>query len=45
VRLGERAESKGVCVSLLRNKAVLRDIGKAGHRVSTAIHYIEFSST
>jgi hypothetical protein len=31
VRIVERAEPKGVCISLLRNKAVLRDFWKAGH--------------
>ena len=29
VRVTERADPKGVCVSLLRNEAVLRDVGKA----------------
>ena len=45
MRVAERAEPKGVCISMLRNKAVLRDIWKAQHRVSTALHYIDVSST
>jgi len=45
VRVAERAESKGVCISLLRNEAVLRDICKAGRRISTAIRYVDLSST
>jgi len=43
--VAEHAEAKGVCVSLLRDEAVLRDISKAGHRVNTAVHHIDFSST
>jgi hypothetical protein len=30
VRVAERVEPKGVCISLLRNETVLRDIWKAG---------------
>jgi hypothetical protein len=45
VRVAERAQSKGVCISLLRNKAVLRDICKTGRGISTAVRYIDLSST
>ena len=45
LRVGEHTEAKGVCVSLLRDEAVLRDICKAGHGVSTAVHHIDFFST
>jgi len=45
LRVGEHAEAKSVCVSLLRDKAVLRDIRKAGHRIVTAIRYFDFFST
>jgi len=45
MRLTGRAESKGVCISLLRNEAVLCDIRKAGHRITTAGQYIKFFST
>ena len=31
MRIAERVEKKDVCISLLRNQAVLRDISKAGH--------------
>jgi hypothetical protein len=34
-----------VCISLLRNEAVLCDIRKAGHRVSAAVRCINFFST
>ena len=45
MRVIERAETKGVRISLLRNEAVLRDISKAGQRVNTAVHRIDFFST
>jgi hypothetical protein len=45
VRVAEYAESKSVCISLLRNETVLRDVWKAEHRDSTAVYYIDFFST
>jgi hypothetical protein len=45
VRIAERAEPKGVCISMLRNEAVLRDIWETEHGASTAVHDIDFSST
>jgi hypothetical protein len=44
MRCAERAEPKGMCISMLRNEGLLRDIWKAG-RVSTAVRYIDLSST
>jgi hypothetical protein len=45
VRIVERAERKGVCISLLRNETVLRDVWKAEHRDGAAVYYIDFFST
>jgi len=45
VRIAERAEPKGVCISVLRNEAMLRDVWETEHRVSTAVRYIDVFST
>jgi hypothetical protein len=45
VRVAEYAESKSVCISLLRNETVLRGVWKAERRVSTAVCCIDFFST
>jgi hypothetical protein len=45
VLVAERAEPKGVCISLLRNEAMLRDIWKAEDRSGTAVHCIDLFST
>jgi hypothetical protein len=45
VRVAEWSKPKGVCISLLRNEAMLRDIWKAQHRISAALRNIDFFST
>jgi hypothetical protein len=45
VRVAERVEPKGVCISVLRNEAMLCDVWEAEDRVSTAVRYIDVFST